>query len=469
MENRLALALFLTMFVAAHLAVFVVSMVRSAPSGIDPFRQLGRAFGACISLDGALILFPVMRRLSTWVRATWLGRLLPIDDAIDFHRWVGHTMFFCALGHGGSLLAAYASGHHDATTANFFLHTQRGLTGTLILAVFLMMWLFALEPIRRSRLFELFYFSHLLYVAWFVLVLVHAPTFAFYAGIPLFFFAIEQLVRLFRRGKRSVLVKGAALRSGVTRLDIQRPPKMTQRPGDYVFLNIPAIAAHEWHPFTLSNAPENEHLTVHVRTLGNWTSALRRHIELRETQESPLPLPIKIDGPYGAPTTHVFESRFAVLIAGGIGVTPFASILESIVRRASSGPSKLEKVHFFWLNRDQYSFEWFTALLTDLEELDRKAMLEVHLCMTSGRTGATAVGLEMAREIMHEEGRRDLVTGLRTLTHMGHPDWDTVLDGIVAQHAPATVDVYFCGPRGLGQKLEALCRKRKMPFREERF
>jgi NADPH oxidase 5 len=28
------------------------------------------------------------------------------------------------------------------------------------------------------------------------------------------------------------------------------------RPGDYVFVNIPTIAKYEWHPFTLSSAPE---------------------------------------------------------------------------------------------------------------------------------------------------------------------------------------------------------------------
>ncbi len=26
--------------------------------------------------------------------------------------------------------------------------------------------------------------------------------------------------------------------------------------GDYVFINIPAIAKFEWHPFTISSAPE---------------------------------------------------------------------------------------------------------------------------------------------------------------------------------------------------------------------
>lgn len=40
-----------------------------------------------------------------------------------------------------------------------------------------------------------------------------------------------------------------------------------------------------------------------------------------------------IDGPYGTPTRRIFASEHAVLIGAGIGITPFASILQSIVHR----------------------------------------------------------------------------------------------------------------------------------------
>ncbi len=42
---------------------------------------------------------------------------------------------------------------------------------------------------------------------------------------------------------------------------------------------------------------------------------------------------IAIDGPYGAPSSHIFRAQHAVLIGAGIGVTPFASILQSIMHR----------------------------------------------------------------------------------------------------------------------------------------
>lgn len=44
----------------------------------------------------------------------------------------------------------------------------------------------------------------------------------------------------------------------VTHLLIERPPLFHYRPGDYLYLNVPSIALYEWHPFTISSAPEQK-------------------------------------------------------------------------------------------------------------------------------------------------------------------------------------------------------------------
>ncbi|MED6239497.1 hypothetical protein ATANTOWER_007163 [Ataeniobius toweri] len=46
-----------------------------------------------------------------------------------------------------------------------------------------------------------------------------------------------------------------------------------------------------------------------------------------------------VDGPYGTPTRQIFASEHAVLIGAGIGITPFASILQSIMYRLESPPT----------------------------------------------------------------------------------------------------------------------------------
>jgi predicted ferric reductase len=348
------------------------------------------------------------------------------------------------------------------------LETERALTGVALLAVFAVMWVFAWQVVRRSSRFELFYFTHLLYLVWFVLAVAHAPGFVGWAGLSLVGLAVEQGLRWKRRGRSAEIHHLRALRSGVTRVEIKRPDGFAFSPGDYLFLRIPAIARHEWHPFTITSAPESTGLTVHVRALGNWSSALRRLAE-----HAPLAaLAAHVDGPYGSPSADVFGSRFAVLVGAGIGVTPFASILESIVLRANGTggrPATLERAHFFWLNRDRYSFEWFAALLAELERIDGAGVLDVNIWMTGGRAGATATALELAREASRAAGDPDLLTGLKTRTHMGHPDWDAVLGGIAQSHAPARVDVYFCGPPALGRTVRRAARKANMTYREEKF
>lgn len=60
-----------------------------------------------------------------------------------------------------------------------------------------------------------------------------------------------------------------SLSSQVTHLLIKRPPLFNYRPGDYLYLNIPTIARYEWHPFTISSAPERR---------GKPTPPLFRHV-----------------------------------------------------------------------------------------------------------------------------------------------------------------------------------------------
>lgn len=73
----------------------------------------------------------------------------------------------------------------------------------------------------------------------------------------------------------------------VTRLHLQivmRPSKVLElqlvksgfkmEVGQYVFLNCPAISQLEWHPFTMTSAPEEDFFSVHIRSAGDWTDKL---------------------------------------------------------------------------------------------------------------------------------------------------------------------------------------------------
>jgi len=66
-------------------------------------------------------------------------------------------------------------------------------------------------------------------------------------------------------------------------------------------------------------------------------------------------------------------------------------------------------VDFFWINRDQRSFEWFVNLLSQLEvqqaEIDGSLehFLDLHMYITSAlnKTDMKAVGLQMAMDLLY--------------------------------------------------------------------
>lgn len=469
-QDRGMEAVVITVWLLANAALFGFAVLKYQQKGAPWMVQLARGGGACLNFNGALILLPMMRRLLTWIRQTWLHKLLPVDESIGFHKLVAHAMWGFALLHTAMHFTNYALNTKSFVAALFM--SKAGLTGFILLVVFATMWTCSLDFVRRRGKFELFYWTHMLYWAWFALCLVHGPVFWMWAGVPIAGYLLERVVRLARRTGKTEIIAGHPLRSGVTHLEIRRPPGWEHRAGDYLFLRIPGIAKHEWHPFTISGAPEKEAVSVHIRTLGNWTRAVREFFQERERIHDHSPVPCFIDGPYGTPSAKIFDCRNVVLVGAGIGVTPFASILQSILYRQmgkSNAASKLKKVHFVWLNKDQYSFEWFRGLLWGLEQQDHSNLLDIHICMTNGRVDISAAALGVAREIVHGETGKDLVTELRAKTHFGRPDWDELLGGILRQHAPEPVHVFFCGPEGLARVVKSHSRKLGMIFRQEHF
>ncbi len=471
-------------FVFRHRAVVVVSVVAWGAANAALFRhaqdlyaardakevvQLARGAGACINFNGALILVPMMRRLLTRARGARPVRALPLDYAAGFHRLVGNAMFAFALLHTGAYLVNYAA-DPTVTVAGELLSTVPGLSGVSLLVVFTVMWVFSRAGVRRRCRFELFSRTHVLYVGWLVLALVHAVSFWKWVGVPLVGFSVEQALRIARRANRVEVIGADTLCSHVTRLEISRPRGFRHRAGDYLLLRIPEVARRQWHPFTVSSAPERDRLTVHVRALGDWTTALGRLVEQRPAGRPGAPLLAWVDGPYRAPAADVLESRHAVLIAGGIGVTAFTSVLESLTLGASSGagpPTPLESVDFFWLNRDGEPFGWFAELLSSLRDVD--LTMAVHL-FTTGGCGATAhPGTNLVSRLGPAAGEQPGVTVSRVQTRAGRPDWERELGDIAARYASERVEVYFCGPAGLGRTLRGVCVGLGMPFRQERF
>ncbi|NWW95556.1 NOX5 oxidase, partial [Rhynochetos jubatus] len=537
-HNHRSTLAFLGGYAGLNLLLFALAALQYA--GLGGWVAVARGCGQCLNFNCAFLA--VSAGCLTWLRATPMAEVLPLDQHIVFHQLVGYVVLGLAAVHTGAHIANFSrlarqDGHHGLTD---YLWSARvgGLGGTasqtgLALGGLLApMFAFSSPCIRRSGHFEVFYWTHLSYISVWTLLLLHGPHFWKWFAVPGCLFTLEKVVGLARRRAGGLrIVEVNLLPSKVTHLVIQRPQFFHYKPGDYIYLNIPAIATYEWHPFTISSAPEQqETLWLHIRSLGQWTNKLYEYFQ-HPGSPRPEPKPLSrslrekrcrrwaqvgadgppqrarglldlspfmvsqcyIDGPFGTATRRIFTSEHAVLIGAGIGITPFASILQSIMfryhRRKQSCPScryswcadlrdeemTLQKVDFIWINRDQRHFEWFISLLTklELEQAEQEPggrFLEMHMYMTSAlsKNDMKAIGLQMALDLLATKEQRDSITGLRTRTQPGRPDWSKVF-GKVAEEKRGKVQVFFCGSPALAKVIRAHCERFGFRFFKENF
>lgn len=478
-ENNWVKIAFLALYVAVNIFLFFGAVERYADLGANVYVQIARGCGATLNFNGALILIPMLRHFMTWLRKSSLNDYLPIDESIEFHKLIGQVMFALAIVHTIAHFLNYST--LPAPFLQSLLGTKAGLSGFLLLLVFTIMWVTAQAPIRQGGKFALFYIAHMGYGLWFILALIHGPVFWQWVLFPGLGFVIELVIR-WRATKQSTFVVNASLLpSKVLGLEVQRPASFNYQPGDYLFIKCPSVSKYEWHPFTISSAPERpDVLSLHIRAAGSWTGKLyqlfreQREEWIRSSSSQPEQgVPVYLDGPYGTPSTHIFESKYAVLIGAGIGVTPFASILKSILYRNQHNSSNinLKKVHFYWLNREQNAFEWFVELLSEIEAEDTNKLFDLNLYLTGAqqKSDMKSSTLFVAMDLMHSRTKVDLITGLKSRTKTGRPDWDEIFSDLAKQHAPNKVDVFFCGPPGLSTQLKSLCTKYGFGYRKENF
>lgn len=468
-SNNKSSVFWLTIYALINIALFWNAVQTYAAQGANTYVQIARGGGACLNFNGALILIPMLRHLLTRIRASVFGDLLPVDESIAFHKLVGHVMMAFAVIHTIAHFLNYSK--LPESIIFYALQTHAGLTGVLLMVIFLVMWACALEFIRRSGHFELFYFTHFGYVAWFVLLLMHGPVFWQWAALPIAGYVIERIIRTARTNRAIPVNALEPLTSGVTRLALQLPDGFKYRTGDYVFIKYPEVSKHEWHPFTVTTCPEETgRLSVHVRGLGNWTKRLYKTAQSKSDSEA---LGVAyIDGPYGTPATRIFDSQVAVLIGAGIGVTPFAAILKSLFLRRTSGDTNIavEKTHFIWMNRDQHAFEWFSVMIADLERQDPKGdFLDAQIYLTGVKLDITSAMLDVAMDVYQQDTGKDLLTGLRNRTNLDRPKWPQTFDDLAKEHSSKKVDVYFCGPAPLAKQLGTLASKHGFGFHKENF
>jgi len=255
------------------------------------------------------------------------------ERAILIHKSVSTVSLVCACLHGIPQLTS---------TGNAILADTKQMSGLI------MILLLGMQPLMYVILkpwnFEVFYYLHLaVYVALVVFAIIHGAMFVLYSII---IFGVDLLIRFIlsaRRTKLSIEKKAGDV------VSITFEKRWNYHPGQFVFVMIPALGVHEWHPFSISSAPHELLVSLHVGVSGGWTEKLTALAGTSGTVE----VTAFVEGPYGIPSVNFEDSTYqiALLISGSIGVTPNQSIANDLLEAHEHG-RPLKKVVYVWAMRE---------------------------------------------------------------------------------------------------------------------
>ncbi|EEF51258.1 respiratory burst oxidase homolog protein A [Ricinus communis] len=535
----------------------------------NAFRVMGycllTAKGAAetLKLNMAIILLPVCRNTITWLRSTRLGYFVPFDDNINFHKTIAAAIVIGVILHAGNHLACdfprlinssdrdyndYLSddfGGHKPSYAKLVRGVE-GVTGVLMVIFMAIAFTLATRWFRRSLIkfpkpfdrltgFNAFWYSHHLFVLVYILLIIHGvclylvhkwylKTTWMYLAVPVLLYAGERALRFFRSGFYAVQLRKVAIYPGnVLTLQMSKPSQFRYKSGQYMFVQCPAVSPFEWHPFSITSAPGDDYLSVHIRQLGDWTQELKRVfseacerpvagksglLRADETTKKSLPK-LLIDGPYGAPAQDYRKYDVLLLVGLGIGATPFISILKDLLNNivkmeeqadlvsdtsrtselsigsndgSSHNPKrkktlKTTNAYFYWVTREQGSFDWFKGVMNEIADLDQRGVIEMHNYLTSvyEEGDARSTLITMVQALNHAKNGVDIVSGTRVRTHFARPNWKKVLSKLCSKHCNARIGVFYCGAPVLAKELSKLCYEfnqkgsTKFEFHKEHF
>jgi ferredoxin-NADP reductase len=195
---------------------------------------------------------------------------------------------------------------------------------------------------------------------------------------------------------------------------------------DVTLINPPQTDAEgNTRALSLASAPHEPYLMVATRLRD---TAFKRTLKTLEPGTE-----VKIEGPFGSMTLHRKTNRPAVILAGGIGITPFRSMLVQATK-ANTGHS----LFLFYSNRRPED----AAFLAELQELARQhanftlvatmTNLEKSQAVWTGEKGHISIDMvmkyvsDLADPIYYTAGPPALVAAMKEMLNEAGVDEDDI-------------------------------------------
>ncbi|WCJ22748.1 ferric reduction oxidase 2 [Euphorbia peplus] len=286
----------------------------------------------------SLLFYPVTRGSS----------ILPLfgltsESSIKYHIWIGHTVMAFFTAHGLCYIIYWISTNRIFEMIKWRKADISNIAGELSLLAGLGLWATTFPSIRRKT-FELFFYTHHLYIVFMIFFIFHvAISFSFIMLPGFYLFVVDRYLRFLQSRTSVHLVSARILPCQNLELNFSKDPSLSYNPASIMFINVPAISKLQWHPFTIiSNSNlEEDNLSVMIRSGGIWSSKLYKMLSSSSSMDH---LQVSVEGPYGPASTHFLRHETLVMVSGGSGITPFISIIRQLIFTNTTLKSKTPKL-----------------------------------------------------------------------------------------------------------------------------
>lgn len=161
------------------------------------------------------------------------------------------------------------------------------------------------------------------------------------------------------------------------------------QPTQYIKMTVPELSSIG-HPFSINRVPnEQEKLRVIIREGGAFTRQLAQR-----SVDGTRPPAIFIDGFHGTETrsSDILLHDVVVIIAGGIGITTYLTLIKDTVLLAKSQPlaqRRIQKVFLHWICREDHLIDYVRREYFDDISSLMASVHGLHLGIIVHRTGGT--------------------------------------------------------------------------------
>jgi FAD-binding domain/Ferric reductase like transmembrane component len=345
--------MFIIFFVCCQLGSFMFGVfINLKSSNPAPYFPYAKGFGKMLDFNMSFILLPILRNFLSYLRTTAAAEKLPLDDNIKIHKWTAYLSAFAATGHITMhvLDFVFMQNFYAVPLYESFFYNVPGPTGLIVTGLMCIMFsaAFLKRKIyniagRRFDGYRTFLMLHRLYIPVYALLWLHGSQFWQFSVFPLLFLFLEKFIQS-RRTKMDVHVVDAKMvGKDVLGLKMQLVTRgkgrFRYKAGQYLYLCCPEVSETEYHPFTITSAPEENFFSCHIRCRKDmdWTYKLRETLGFGDVKrdqpqaflvnktkdengndavaetasDSPL---LRVDGPYGSASEEVFDYETGMIL-----------------------------------------------------------------------------------------------------------------------------------------------------------